>query len=145
MFKKFATRFDTPPDIEQFEGWFLASLAVGILVAILMYDEVIKEWGGPLSAAVVTVVLFGGAWMLMIYTSRRKSNLARWLLIVGSTVAVVPYLAHVSELLADEQVFYLSFVQAGLQVIAIYYLFTPSARAWFAGRPPPLEVEEETE
>ena len=149
MFGMFALKPNTPPEIRQFEGWFAASLATGILVAILMYHEVIDEWGGPLEAAVVTIVLFGGAWGLMICTSRFRSNLARWLLVVGSTIAVLPYLAHVSYLIAEEKTLYLSFLQAGLQWIAIYYLFTSGARAWFSGRPAslggPAPPEEEPE
>lgn len=135
MFRMFAMRPDTPPEVRRFEGWFVASLATGMFVAILMYHEVIKEWGGPTQAAVATIVLFGGGWGLMIFASRRKSNLARWMLVVGSTIAILPYLAHVSLLLVEESALYLSFVQAALQIVAIYYLFTPSSRAWFAGLP----------
>jgi uncharacterized membrane protein len=146
MFRKFAVKVDTPKDVERFEGWFLLSLVSGIVVAILMYEEVVKEWGGPYQAAIVTIVLFGGAWVLMVYASRRRRNWARWLLVIGSIFAVVPYLAHVSLLLTQEPIFLLSFVQAALQVTALCYLFTDASRAWFAGRLlPPKEEKEEME
>lgn len=61
-------------------------------------------------------------------------------------LAVVPYLAHVSLLLTKEPIFLLSFVQAALQVTALYYLFTDASRAWFAGRLlRPKEEKEEIE
>ncbi|MDI1287946.1 MAG: hypothetical protein PSV46_26445 [Reyranella sp.] len=130
----FAIKPGTPSTILRFESLFLASIVAGVMVAILMYGEVIKAWGGHYQAVVVTVVLFGGAWMLMLLTSRRRSNLARWLLVIGSTVAIVPYLAHVVLLLQEQWAAYLSFVQAGLQFAALYCLFMPDSRAWFAGR-----------
>lgn len=145
MFNSFALKFDTPGDIERFDGWFILSLGAGMLVATLMYDEVVNEWGGPFRAAAVTIVLFGGAWGLMVCTSRRRSNLARWLILFGSVVAVVPYLAHVSLLVQQQPVFLLSFFQAGLLVVAIYYLFTPKSRAWFVGGPTLSEMEERKE
>ena len=76
-------------------------------------------------------------------TSRRRRNWARWLLVVGSVFALVPYLAHVSVLLTNEPIFVLSFVQAALQVTALCYLFTDASRAWFAGRP--LQPKEDME
>lgn len=141
MLRFIAVKAGTPRTVRRFEALFLGSIVAGVLVAILMYDEVIKAWGGPYRAIVVTVVLFGGAWLLMLLTSRFRSNLARWLLVIGSIVAIVPYLAHVALLLNEEWAGYLSFVQAGLQFAAIGYLFTQPSRAWFAGRPVAPEDE----
>lgn len=128
----FVTRPDTPLAILRFESLFLASIVAGLLVAILMYPEVTKAWGGHYEAVAVTGVLFGGSWILMLLTSRLRSNLARWLLVIGSIMAIVPYLAHVALLLEDQWAAYLSFVQAGLQFAALCCLFMPDSRAWFA-------------
>ncbi len=135
MLRLFAVKAGTPLTVRRFETLFLGSIVVGFLVAILMYHEVVKAWGGHYRAILVTVVLFGGAWLLLILTSRLRSNLARWLLVIGSIVAIVPYLAHVTLLLNEEAAGYLSFLQAALQFAAIGYLFTRPSREWFAGRP----------
>lgn len=141
VFDKFQKRDDAPPDIGRFEGWFVGSLAAGVLVAITQYDVAVEAWGGYFQAALVSIALFGGYWLLMICASRRRSNWARWLLVVISIVALVPYLIYVSVLLETMPLFYLSFAQGLMQVVALCYLFTPPSRAWFAGRALPLEGE----
>jgi O-antigen/teichoic acid export membrane protein len=89
---------------------------------------------GGYKAALIEIALFGGASLLVAYTSRRKSNLARELLVGASALLVLPYLVVFDELLDHFPVGYISLAQVGLQAAAIYFLFTPQSRAWFAGR-----------
>jgi hypothetical protein len=125
---------DQPRDVARFERLMLASLAVGAVVAALMMSHVVRHVGRQTGAILVTA-LFIGAFALTLLASRRASQVARWLLAIGTVLAVVPWLAHVPNMIARQPVIYLSLLQFGLQVVAIVYLFTRRSRAWFARRP----------
>lgn len=134
VFQRFDRLPDQPRDVARFERLMLASLAVGAVVAALMMTHVVRHVGRQTSAILLTV-LFAGAFVLTLLASRRASQVARWLLAIGTVLALVPWLAHVPNMIARQPVIYLSLLQFGLQVAAIVYLFTRRSRAWFARRP----------
>ena len=112
----------------------LASLTVGAVVAGLMNRHVIHHVGLQ-AGAILIMVLFGGAFVLTLLVSRRASRVARWLLVIGTVLALVPWLAHVPNMAERGFVLYLSLLQLVFQVAALVYLFTARSRAWFGRRP----------
>ncbi len=134
MFESFQEYEDTPREIFWFERVWLAALAVSALIAIGMYDYTVILIG-PYHAAIANVLLFAIAILLMLYTSRRRSNIARWLLAIPFTLLIAFYdLSHFLVMTGRFPIAYLSIVRIGLMVTAAYLLFTPNARAWFANR-----------
>ncbi|MBN9085307.1 MAG: hypothetical protein J0J01_00245 [Reyranella sp.] len=124
---------DQPRDAARFEQLMLASLVVGAIIAVLMTRHVIRHVGLQ-TGAILMLILFGGAFALTLLASRRASRVARWLLVIGTVLALVPWLAHVPNMAARGYVLYLSLLQLVLQVGALVYLFTARSRAWFARR-----------
>ena len=136
MFERFEMQDDTPGDIVRFEQLMLASLALGVVVATAMYDHLIEHLGGLMQAALLMMAIYGASLALMYWISRRRSNVARWLLAAGSVLALLPYLAHVMDMFHTSAVIYVSLLELALQAAAVQRLFTKSARAWFAETTP---------
>lgn len=130
----------TPPDIILFERRWLSALAVSVAIAALMFD-ISKDLVGVVPAVLINVVLFSIAAGLMVLISRRRSKVARWLLAIPLNLLVLSYdISHLG-LMEDTYgsiALYLVPFRLGFMAYATWALFTPSARAWFAGRPDPL-------
>ena len=143
MFRSFEEQEDAPRDINRFEQAWLIGWILSAVVAIGMFDYSAMIIG-PIRAVLVNVVLFGISIVLMGYASRRRSNVARWLLIPFTLLIFFYDLSHVTELRDRGAVAYLAVGRITLMVTAIYFLFTPGSRAWFAGRPlPPGAADED--
>lgn len=135
MFKLPRPPEDTPPDIVRFEWLWLMSMAVSALVTIFLYDYTVISVG-PYRAAAFNILLFTVSAALMIYASRRRANVARWMLVIPFNLGIVAYdLSHYVELVQRSPLIYVALIRLALMAIATYYLFTPQSRAWFAGRP----------
>lgn len=111
----------------------LASLAVGAIIGVVMSRHVMRHVGLQ-TGAILMIILFGGAFLLTLLASRRASRVARWILVIGTALALLPWLAHVPNMAERGYVLYLSLLQLVLQVGALACLFTAPARAWFARR-----------
>lgn len=133
MFERFETQPGTPAEIESFERFMMGSLLVGGGVASLMYPDMVKEMGTWIASLLVSGWLLG-TMGLTIMISRKRSNLARWLFVVESAIALLPYAVYVGIMFDEFPVGHASVIQLGLQAFALYKLFTPPARAWFHGR-----------
>lgn len=130
-----------PPDIDYFEMRWLGGLAVSVAIAVLMFDYSTAMVGAP-RALIINVVLFAIAALLMFRISRRRSNVARWILAVPFNLLILFY--DVSHFAAEMNTFgggYLAMIRLGLMGWATWALFTPSARAWFAHQPQPEETD----
>lgn len=138
MLRYFQFAEDTPPDILHFERLWLTSLFLSATVTIMLYDSTVLAVGGW-SAAINNIILFGGSALLMVFTSRRKSNVARWLLAVPFNLFMLfYYLLHMPQLEGMWPMAHVAFVKLGVEAAATYMLFTARSRAWFANCPPPL-------
>lgn len=143
MFESFEVQDGTPGDIERSERLWTLGIVASMVVALGMSDFSVMVVG-PLRAAMINVVLFGIAIVLMGYASRRRSNVARWLLIPFALLILFYDLARFSDMLDSGWLAYLTVGREGLMMAAIYFLFTPGSRAWFAGRPlPPGAADED--
>ena len=79
----------------------------------------------------------------MLLCSRRRSNFARWVIAIPFTLTIIAYDAvRLPQMLERDPVLWFVLLRLGLTFAAIYMLFTPRSRAWFAGRPPPEDIED---
>ena len=142
MFQSFEEQEGTPRDIHRFESRWLIALVLSVVIAIEMFDYSVSVIG-PYPAILINIALFVTAIALMGYTSRRRSNVARLLLIPFSLVILFYDLSHVGEMMGRGPTPYYAAGRIALMAAAIYLLFTPASRAWFAGRPLPPGAEDE--
>jgi hypothetical protein len=124
-----------PPELNRFEWLWLSAMLVSVAVAILMYDFSMERVGSFL-AALINIVLFGVAVLLMFLASRRRSNVARLLLIPFLLVIAFYDASHLGDMVSLIIAPYLAALRLALMAAAIYMLFTPQARAWYARRAP---------
>lgn len=133
----FQEREDAPWEIARFERLWLAAIAVSVVISIWMFDLSVQIYGAYV-AAVVNILHFGAAYVLMIFCSRRRSNVARWLLAVPFNLLIVVYdILRFADMIDRSPMQYFALLRLGLMAAATYMLFTRYSRAWFAGRPPP--------
>ena len=129
----------TPPDIMLFESRWLIAIAVSVLVAVLMFDYSTEMVGAP-RALLLNVFFLVTAGLLMYFTSRRRSTLARWLLAGPFNLLVVFYdVSHFAAMLDTYGAAYFALIRLAFMAWATYALFTPPARAWFSGEPDPSD------
>lgn len=138
----FEEQDDEPPEIAWFERLWLIALAMTVLITSMMFD-----WSagrlGPYGAGLMTSARFGGSILLMLFCSRRKSNIARWVIAIPFALTILVYDGiRLPFMLERNPVLLFVVLRQILIFSAIYMLFTPRSRAWFAGRPPPQDPPE---
>jgi hypothetical protein len=132
---------DAPTDIAWFERLWLATLALTVIITIMMFDWSVRRVG-PYGAALLTSARFGGTFLLMLLCTRRKSNFMRWVIAIPFSLTIVAYDAvRFPQMVERDPVLVFVVLRLALMFAAIYMLFTPRSRAWFAGRPPPEDIE----
>lgn len=143
MFESFQEIEGTPPEIFTFERLWLFAMVVSVIIAIMMFDYSAMIVGVFLAGA-INIILFAIAATLMIYTSRRQSNVARWLLAVPFNLLLLSYdLSHLIEEIHRFPAGYLAVLRLSLMAVATYMLFTTNARAWFTHRELPLPPDDD--
>lgn len=142
MFGGYFEEFDdAPPDIAWFERLWLSTLAVSVIITITMFDWSVNRVG-PYGAVLLTSARFGGTFVLMFLCSRRRSNLMRWVIAIPFNLTIVGYdVMRLPQMLERDPVLLFVALRLGLMFAATYMLFTPRSRAWFAGRPPPEDIQ----
>ena len=95
---------------------------------------------GPYGAALLTSARFGGSFLLMLFCTRRRSNLARWVIAIPFQLTILAYDAiRLPQMLEREYVIIFVLLRLGVMFAAVYMLFTRNSRAWFAARPAPVD------
>ena len=123
---------DAPPDIAWFERLWLATLVLSVFITINMFDWSVNRVG-PYGAALLTATRFGGTFLLMLFCTRRKSNWARWIIAITFSLMIIAYDAiRYPQMAERDPVVLLVALRLALMFAAIYMLFTPRSRAWFA-------------
>jgi len=128
--------------MDWFEWLWLGTLVVSVFITITMF-----EWSssrlGPYGAALLTGTRFGGTVLLMLLCSRGRSNFWRWVIAVPVALTIVAYdFIRLPLMLERSPVIWLVVLRQILMFAAIYMLFTPRSRAWFADRPMPQKDVE---
>ena len=118
-----------PRTIVNFELIFFATLILGLVQSFLGWDRAtqLMSVGFVLTVQIFTFGLLGG---LALLVAHRRSNLAKWILIVLFVLGLPAFFKIVSGGLLLGSV-WISVLQTFGQVVAYGLLFTASARSWF--------------
>jgi len=132
-----ATSIDPPPipySIRLFERTQISAVVVGWINAALTYRLLLHDRIGPLAYAAAMMALSGLVAVLMFRIARRRSSVCKWILVMLSAAMIAPWAALLKRIGISELQGVLLLCQGGLQVLALYLLVRPDARAWFASR-----------
>ena len=116
--------------IKYVEWTWLGSLSLGIIVAALSYSEIVGA-GMEVFAAFIQFVTLGVMLLLILLTSRKRNNIAKWILVVLFGLGIVFYIPQLSSLFNLGFAGVLSSLQVLAQCVDIYFLFTQKSRDWF--------------
>lgn len=131
-----------PPSIRRFDLLYLASVALSIAAYALSYDSLVANVELRTAAAgiqlgsgtVLATIAFsiGLGLLLWFLASQRKMAVAKWIIVALFILGLtgIPGLATGGWSVLKTLSAFGLLLQAG----AIYYLFQPDAKAWFAGR-----------
>jgi hypothetical protein len=130
---------DAPPEIDRFERLWLSTLVLSVFITITMFDWSMSRVGHD-GAALLTATRFGGTFLLMLLCTRRRSNFFRWVIAVPFNLTIIAYDAmRLPQMLERDPVIWFVLLRLVLMFAAIYMLFTPRSRAWFAAKPSPKD------
>jgi hypothetical protein len=118
-----------PTEVFRFHVLWLAGMLTGAA-----YDLRVAVVG-DFEEATIDIVLFLGAAALLFYATRRRSNLARWLLVPFLFITVLEVFSHDRGLASGPVA--IGFLAAQLMAMsfAVAMLFTRAAREWFQHTP----------
>lgn len=130
-----------PESIRRFDFAYLGSLVLSAVDFVLERDALTSrlaaqsgEGGIAMSGSIVTGVFV--AWMVFLVflwflAARQRATIAKWVivLLVAIGLYAVPALFSGTFTLAKT----VSAMSLVLSLLAVYYLFKPDAKAWFAG------------
>ena len=122
-----------PKHIKYFEWTWLGSLAVGIIVSALSYSEMVPVELDIFDGFILFFYLFifGIILLLILLTSRKRSNITKWILVVMFGFGIVLYIPQLAFLFNLGFVGVLSSLQLLAQCVGVYFLFTEESREWF--------------
>ncbi len=128
-----------PQSIIRFEQIFLASLAVGLINVFLTWDTTMATLQadpntaalGPNFAYITTAFGFGINLLLWYLVARKAVGFVKWILLVLMVIGLVALPSSFAILPPIN--LGIALVLTVMQAIAIYMLFRPDAKKWFAG------------
>ncbi|MHB8744733.1 MAG: hypothetical protein ACYC9L_16670 [Sulfuricaulis sp.] len=107
----------------------------GVSVALGIPTTIIFSFTAPPEALRSTMVLSGVISFLLLailgYLIFKAHNWARWVNAVLATLTFLGSFLLLSPLSPNTAILYIRWVQVVLGMLAVIYLFTPSANAWF--------------
>ena len=135
-----------PRSIRYFEVCSLGAIVIEMIDAVLSYDQADSEqtvaqlyeigFGMPFMPFYVGILVL--IWTLLVtlivLTSRRHSNTAKWILIILTAGALFPLIEDIMQGRAGFEST-LSWIATAVQLVGIYYLFTAEGRSWFRLQP----------
>jgi hypothetical protein len=133
-----------PSNVRNFFWLNVLSLALGVVVAILTWSKNIAittamgQGAGYLIGIQVGVMalLFLLLWLIAF----KRQNWARWIWLVMFVLGMPGYIVVFKNLMGISLAGAISLMQLGLQIVALYSIFTGNAPAWFR-RELPVEVD----
>ena len=130
-----------PKSIALFEGLSLVAVALAALAAFLTFGGSVQGASARASAGSLeiasTIIGIVLSLVLVLLTSRRRSNVAKWVLVLLVAVSVVMTVPQLGAVLSSGLIGIVHIASIVLQAVAVFFLFTPEARAWLAGRGTP--------
>lgn len=121
-----------PPEIRWFELIILATLAFGVIHSWVAWSELTAQQSPYvlLAEQSITLVLMGG---LTLFVSRRRSNVAKWILIALFVLGLPAVFLTVTMGLVRDSV-WIMLIQIVGQLVAYALLFTPASKRWLSGQ-----------
>ena len=129
--------------IQYFERCFLGGMAVGLINGVLTITFP-SAAAANLSSTTLIISAIGSlviSLALLFWTSRKKSNIAKWILIIFfifgvysilNTLIAFFFFSATAELLGvTSYSLVIAPIALLLQAVGIYFLFTQEGRAWF--------------
>ncbi len=128
-----------PKDIERF-GWIqLGIMVTGFINTLMNWDDLLAMMqNSPTFLASMLAISYGITFLLLYLIVMRRNNVARWILVILaglSALMTVPTLLSNGMSIPGGQIMPLLFALAN--IISFWFLFTPAARQWFAGKTDP--------
>lgn len=130
-----------PGSIKKFEIFYLAAWGVSLIATFLGWDTVAileSRVGRQLGFGIYTAIIIVGLLLplaLAYLAARRRSNVARWIIVGIFTLHALGVLrALFTAGFAPGVVGALGIIVFVLRAVAIRFLFGPEAREWFAGK-----------
>lgn len=133
-----------PASITLFDRLFLGAIVIGILNTALSFESVMAQLKADPAVAELGMAtpgfLIGSAalgyaisLLLWFFISRKASNIAKWILTVLTVIGalMIPFSIATTPLVESLIVVTIN----ALQLVAIWCLFRPDAKAWFAHGP----------
>lgn len=125
-----------PKAIATFESLFLLSIGL----SMLQVTGLLRARSGEGGTAVELVVALGVALLsvaLVLLASRRRSNVARWVLAGLTALGLASAGYSLGKAMGADAIGAgeaIDLISVALQFVAVAMLWTPAARAWFARR-----------
>ncbi len=128
-----------PTSIIRFEQLFLTSLAIGLINVFLTWDTTMATIQadpnsaalGPNFAYITTAFGFGINILLWYLVARKAVGFVKWILLVLMVIGLLALPSSFAILPTLNLA--IALVLTIMQAIAVYMLFRPDAKRWFAG------------
>lgn len=133
-----------PKSIQRFDIFYLGALALGLVSTAIGWNTTMERMqADAATAAIATPVMlgsvivgFGISLLLWFFTSRMRSNIARWIVVIFFVIGVLSLLfTLLNGAYPGGVTGILSILSTALQAAAVVMLFKPDAVAWFKGQP----------
>lgn len=121
-----------PESIKIFEKLFLGALLLGVVKSAILRPVLL----GPLLAwpsfqALIMLVIG----TLVLLTSRKRSSICKWILVVLFVAGLIAYIPQLWVLLQQGRPGIVSIDQLAIQGFALSLLFNADSKAWFDSSP----------
>jgi len=125
---------EMPKSIKLFEQLFLVTLVLGVIQSALLLNEAGMMDGAAYSVAIFQVIVIILIGALILLTSRKKSVICKWILVVFFVLGLVAYIPELARFFEHGITGAISSVQVLLQAVAIYLLFNNDSKLWFESK-----------
>ena len=130
-----------PASIVNFERLYLGALVVGLINTVLTFEATLAEVRAQPGAETMGSTIFYISLaigflipvLLWYFVARRASVVAKWIVVVLFLVGIAGFLIGISQPTAPNGIaLILGIVSMLMQAGAVWMLFRPDAKAWFA-------------
>lgn len=133
-----------PHSITMFDRFYLGSLVLGLGNFAVSYEDTMAQLEADPSSAQLGLAGPGFLWgtiavsmaislLLWFLISRKANNVARWILVVLAVIGLLGLPFSLGELPLMQII--ATLVVTAVNLIAVYFLFRPDAKAWFEHGP----------
>lgn len=133
-----------PKSIQRFDMFYLGALALGLVNTALSWNATMERLNAEAATAAIATPMmvgsvaigFGISLLLWFFTSRMRSTIAKWIVVVFFVLGVLSLLFSLLNGQFPGGIgAAVSVIAIILQAVSVYMLFQPDAVAWFKGEP----------